>query len=261
MYYVKPKEEPEPEKVPMMTSKDMLVENPVTVVSQPSQEELAQIPVQHVGADFDMEVLKEYEGAAAEVTPNPEGGEENQRQEVVEREETLASNITSGKVKIKDVSPEDLDDFMRSSIIARPLSMPNMLDIRMKDPAYRPRWVNFKARGGARFDEAVAQGFIKVTEPREVVGLNTHLMIHKDGIKYHDVILMKIQTEKLFGAYKYNVIRSAQMVSRKGAQLIGAREAGKTLRQGISNEGFSYTTDLASKIGVYIPREDEGPNI
>jgi len=248
----------------VMTSRQAMQGGDVRVVSQPSVEdnplltqtisdtsntvpsspEKPKSEVGEVGHKINLDEINDQE--TKETSTQTETKEDTHKREV-------ASNVRSGKVEIRDLSARDLDDFMAESIIARPLQLPTFLDVRSKDPNYRLRWINFKAMGGARFDWACAAGFTKA-EIKDVVGLNSNILVHPDGIKYHDVILMKIETATLFGAYKHNALRSHQMTTRFGAHKIAKQEGDAELRNGISSEGFNPNDPRVSgKIGIYIP--------
>ena len=84
-------------------------------------------------------------------------------------------------------------------------------------------------------------------------------MVQPDGIKYKDVMLMVIPTTKLFGAYKYNALRSLQMVGRKGAHRMAAREGEQSL-QGVINSldaPSGAKTEIRRGIGIYEPTEKD----
>lgn len=174
-----------------------------------------------------------------------------------EAKEQTKGSVASAPT-VAQMSPQALDDFLADSIIAVPLQMPNFLDLRAKDPNYRLRWVNCKAQGGVRFDQAQAMGF-RVARKEEVMGLNSNIMIAPDGIKYHDVILMIIETKKILGHYKYNFLRSASRVQRSGQEAM--QRAKQDVQAGLRHEGISQsafqTPGEAPKLDFYIPGDKE----
>ena len=161
-------------------------------------------------------------------------------------------------VHINTMRTSDLENFMRESVIARPVRLPNNLTVRSKDPQYRLRWVEFKSEDGRRYNDCCNMGF-RNAKPEEVVGLNTTLKVQPDGIKYNDVILMIIPCETLDGYYKYNALRALKMVSQKGSAKIAAAEGNAQLRQGMADAGINPNSrafkDAAGhpKIEIYDP--------
>jgi len=213
--------------VPVSSKSSMQV--PVTVVSQPTVKEV---------------------NDAANSTKN--------------REESSKEGSGKGSGEAKEearpggegVLEPDFSDFMNSSIVAIPRTLPTMLDVRCKDPNYRPRWVNCKADHGRCVDDAKARGF-RIAKVEEIVGLaEDSLMIKPEGIKYHDVILMVVPTKLLYGWYKFNALDSMNKVNPKRLHQAAKEEGERTLRQGISNEGRNYK-DVADLIGIYVPGEGE----
>jgi hypothetical protein len=162
------------------------------------------------------------------------------------------------KVSVNAISSHEIDDILSASIIARPLQMPNFLDLRAKDPNYRLRWVNCKAQGGVKYDAALGMGF-RVAKKEEVIGLNSTIMLAADGIKYHDVILMIIETAKLLGHYKYNFMRSISRVQKSGQEALNmARiETQKGLNAEHVPTSAYMTEDGGHKLEYYIPAEKE----
>jgi hypothetical protein len=234
------------------------LEIPVEVVSQSSV------------VDIDKTLDEQYskkEVDAAEAVPERKvplaaeaaTGVDVPKEETKTAVEVKAEAVRSGQIKVSELAQVDFDDFMHSSIVALPKRLPTMLDVRAKDPNFRLRWVNFKADGGRRVDECRAMGFT-VAKTEEVQGLEeASIMLHPDGIKYHDVLLMKVPTKLLFGWLKQNALESMRAVSPKFLHKAAKAEGERTLRQGIMNEGRSYN-DMKDKIGIYVPGEGEVPN-
>jgi len=209
--------------IPVSSKSAMQV--PVTVVSQPSSKEI-----------FDHAEAKTGNSEQKGVQSNTDQNE-------------------SDRTREKEVNPA-LDDFMASSIVAIPRQIPTMLDVRCKDPEWRPRWVNWKSDEGRFLEEKKAMGF-RLARPEEIIGLDpSSTMIKPEGIKYHDVVLMVIPTKILYGWYKHNAITSAARVSQRELHRNMNEQANKVLRQGITNEGYSFK-DVADKIGIYIPSQSE----
>jgi hypothetical protein len=203
----------------MPVSSKSAMQAPITVVSQPSIKEV----------------------------PNGEERKEGSNE---------GKNDGTQEEKGQEVNNPAYDDFMNSSIVAIPRQLPTMLDVRCKDPNFRPRWVNFVSDNGRFLEEKKAMGF-RLAKPEEIIGLPTDsLMVKPEGIKYHDVILMVVPTKLLFGWYKHNAIESANKVNPKRLHQAAMAEGEKILRQGIANEGRNYK-EMAELIGVYIPGQQE----
>lgn len=196
-----------------------------------------------------------------DVRGGPMSGQELNLEQV--RQET-GGQITSQSVPINQLGAADVDDILSDSIIAKPLALPNFLDVKAKDPKFRLRWVQFKAQGGARYEQLLAAGFRNAL-PQEIVGLNSTLLVHPDGIKYHDTILMIIEADKLLGQYKWNFMRSLNMTSRSGALQKAAEQASNQFTAD-SRSGefaqFNRQPDAPmmdsrghSKVAFYIPKE------
>jgi len=232
--------------VPVSSKSQMEV--PVEVVSQPS------------GVDIDKlyghaKDVGSVEDIPARAVPTAEQLGTSELPEV----STKAEAVRSGQLKVSDLSATDFDDFMSASIVAIPKRLPTMLDVRAKDPNFRLRWINFKADGGRRVDECKAEGFT-LARKEEVIGLESDsIMVQTDGIKYHDVLLMKVSTQWLFGRLKQNALESMRMVSPKRLHKAAVDGANKVVRQGINDSGRSYA-ELKDTISFYTPGEGEVPN-
>jgi hypothetical protein len=239
----------------MLTVKDTILNQNVQVVSSP--------PITEAQENYDLgnvgEVKTEEVPKRIDLSPLDEKDVNTEpltfEQEV---QGQVAADVRAGRVDVSKLDPAMLTNFMHDAIVARPIRLPSMLDVKCKDSNWWPRWVNFKAHSGAMYNDAVAMGFRKAVKD-EIVGLTTDLMIQPDGIKYNDVILMVIPTTKLFGAYKYNALRSLQMVGRKGAHRMAAREGEQSL-QGVINSldaPSGAKTEIRRGIGIYEPTEKD----
>lgn len=218
---------------PVMTTKNTILSQKTEVVTQASSN------------DFDFTGLADV-GATAE--PEPELK--------TVQPKSMADGISSGTVAVKPVNPSTVDDFMSESIVARPLRLPNYLDVRCKDPNFIPRWVNFKTQNGARYSMFKSSGF-RNAKQEEMVGLSEEITVGSDGmIKDHDVVLMVAPKSIVFGAYKQNALNSMRMISRTGAMGRAKEESDRVIRQGISSEGFNYG-QYGKKLTSYIPDGDE----
>lgn len=146
-------------------------------------------------------------------------------------------------------SPE-LDD----SIIARPLMMPEFLDLRPKNPAHTLRGVNLNHDKGSHYFKMKTAGFVDAT-PEDVLmrdGSPIQGNYVKDNrVIYGDLIVMKIDRLKYLGALKYNALTARQRVSRNAI----AQQGGKMLREELS--GTSAPPELKAKIQTFVPSDAE----
>jgi hypothetical protein len=137
-------------------------------------------------------------------------------------------------------------------IKATPLQMPDMLDVRAKDPSVAFRWVNFKSEEGRRVSIHLGQGFQFAQQEDIANGVNINIAntmraamnnnsndknLNANGwITCYDVVLMKIGKLRLLEAYEYNLQKSQRMVSRKGVKEAAIAKAIETLRQGLPED-------------------------
>lgn len=147
-------------------------------------------------------------------------------------------------------------------ITARPLQMPDFINIKPKNSALSLRFVNRVAGNGQRYDQMKYAGFVPVT-PDEVYmpGANGQQMpidksLIEDGkVIFGDLIVMKIAKNLYEGALKYNWQRSINRLHPK-AQL----QTGKAkLREAIQEVGgqASRIPDLNKKLSAFRPSDSE----
>lgn len=164
--------------------------------------------------------------------------------------------VTSGHINPADFQDSVIpEDFMNASIVAIPKRLPSMLDLRPKDPNWCLRWVEFRADGGRNFEERRALGF-QIAKLEDVANLETdNIMVKPDGIRYHDVVLMKIPTRTLWGWYKHNAITSLRSVQPRKMHTDAAQQGNKLINDGIAGEDRGGRTIQEAKdlISVYVP--------
>jgi hypothetical protein len=119
----------------------------------------------------------------------------------------------------RTISP-DLAILLNKSIVARPLMVPEVCSIRIKNTEYRYRWVNRDGQGGRVYNQRKAQGFTNAsTGDVEILGGDA---TSKDGeIRAGDLILMKIQADRYDAAMKYNMQKAESMARTRGVMLEG----------------------------------------
>lgn len=110
---------------------------------------------------------------------------------------------------------------LNKSIVARPLMVPEVCSIRVKNTEYRYRWVNKAGRNGAMYMQRRAQGFVNATTD-DVEVLGGDATSTNSAIEAGDVILMKIRADLYDGAMKWNMQKAAALQRTRGMYLKGA---------------------------------------
>lgn len=153
------------------------------------------------------------------------------------------------------LSPEAALLFNKS-IVARPLMVPEVCSVRVKNTEYRYRWVNFEGRGGIVYAQRKAQGFTNATtEDVEILG--GEVTADKGEIRAGDVILMKIRADLYDAAIKHNMEkalvlqRSRGMYLKSGSSDVNSDEVAQATS--IANESFAKV----GKADSFIPANPE----
>lgn len=142
------------------------------------------------------------------------------------------------------------------SIVARPLMVPEVCSIKVKNSEYRYRWVNRDGQGGRVYMQRKAQGFLNATlEDVELLGGDAQ---SKDGeIRAGDLVLMKIRADIYDSAMKYNMQKALTLSRMRGVHLEGASsnvfDDGKPQRVSVADEPFSRS----GKAAAFIPSSAE----
>jgi hypothetical protein len=161
-------------------------------------------------------------------------------------------NKTNALEEVKDPYPD---------IQARPLSLPDFINVKAKNPNISLRWVN-RAVGLAgstqRLDEMVYAGFEPAT-PVDVCMANGQPIMNnliKDGkIIRGDLMLMKISRQAYEGALKYNWERAVQRL-HPGKQLATGQSQ---LNKAVAERGVprNVLPTIKSKLQAFRPGTDE----
>jgi hypothetical protein len=142
------------------------------------------------------------------------------------------------------------------SVTARPLQMPDFVDIKPVNPLLTLRWCNRVAGGGQRLDQVTYAGFIPV-KPEEVKYPNGKplppSMIKNGQVLMGDLILMKIDKASYDGALKYNWGRAVSRMRPGEAIRTGQAKLQETLKE----SGISNTNALRDKLKVFQPSDAE----
>lgn len=154
--------------------------------------------------------------------------------------------------EIKDPYPD---------ITARPLSLPDFIHLRPKNPNISLRWVNRSvglAGSTQRLDEMVYAGFVPAL-PADVVmpnGAPVMANLIKEGkIIRGDLMLMKISREAYDGALKYNWERAVSRLHPARQLSTGAAQ----LKKAIAERGVpgSVMPTLKQKLQAFRPGTEE----
>lgn len=139
---------------------------------------------------------------------------------------------------------------------ARPLQMPDFINIKPKNPLLSFRFVNRIAGEGQRLDQMTYAGFVPV-KPEECVMANGSPLspsLVKDGkVIFGDLICMKIPKTQYEGALKYNWSRAVDRMHPSAAVKTGKKELSKSL----SEAGAGRVPDLQKKLSVFQPSSKE----
>jgi hypothetical protein len=155
----------------------------------------------------------------------------------------------------RSISP-DAAILFNKAIVARPLMVPEVCSIQIKNTEYRYRWVNRDGQGGRIYMQRKAQGFQNATnEDVKILGGDAS---NKDGeIRAGDLILMKIRAEIYDAAMKYNMVKADTMARTRGVQLENASSDvfadDKPRRVSVSEQPFSKS----GKATAFIPENAE----
>lgn len=143
------------------------------------------------------------------------------------------------KIVLKDPFP---------GIEARPLNLPNFVDLKKKNQGIALRWVNRVAGEGMRLDECVSMGFTFATS--QDVEVPPSLM--RDGkIVKGDLVLMKIDKAAYDGALKHNWMRAVSRLHPSAVVSEGQAQLKNTL-----NEVEGKAEDKG-KMRVFTPGDKE----
>lgn len=149
------------------------------------------------------------------------------------------------------LSPEAAILFNKA-IVARPLMVPEVCSIRVKNTEYRYRWVNFAGRNGAVYMQRKAQGFTNASnEDVEILGGDATAT--NGEIRAGDVILMKIRADLYDAAMKWNMEKAALLQRSRGMYLQNAsndvNSDAKATAVSVSQENYNRT----GKASNFIP--------
>jgi len=135
-------------------------------------------------------------------------------------------------------------------IVAKPLSSPDFLGIKAKNPAMSVRWVNRLYENGYRVDVHAAQGF-EIAKPEDVVTLEGKpvppSLVKNGQLIFGDLICMILPKPDYFGALLNNHNKAVRRLRKVGIQQRGEAMMEEELTQ------VPGTRSDKKKIVVYSP--------
>lgn len=151
------------------------------------------------------------------------------------------ANVSSPSAPERILSREAAILFNKS-IVARPLMVPEVCSIRVKNTEYAYRWVNRSASNGQFYMMRKAQGFANATVD-DVELLGGDAIANKGEITAGDLILMKIRADLYDAALKFNLEKALLYSRARGMYMEGASSDvmsdATPKRVSVANEPFS----------------------
>lgn len=156
---------------------------------------------------------------------------------------------------VQSVSPEAALMFNKG-VVARPLMVPEVCSLHIKNTEYRYRWVNRAAMHGQKYMERKAQGFINATSD-DVDVLGGDATATKAEITAGDVILMKIRADLYDGAIKYNMYKANVLQKTRGMYLQGGSS---DVNSDAVAEKVTMAQGIGAKTGLAKPFIPDNPD-
>ena len=142
------------------------------------------------------------------------------------------------------------------TVTARPLQMPDFVDIKPKNPLLALRWCNRVAGEGQRLDQVTYAGFLPA-KPEDVMYPNgkpiPSSLVKNGQVILGDLVLMKIDKSMYDGALKYNWQRAVERMKPGTAVRQGKQDVNSALKE----SGDRMTPDLQKKLSVFQPSDAE----
>lgn len=155
--------------------------------------------------------------------------------------------VATADVNLRNMTDDEI--LSDSSIIARPLAMPEQLDIKPKRPEYQFRWVQRKAGDGMWYERMKAAGFLNATKD-DVEGLHESALVVDGFITVGDLILMKIEKIRYAGFIKHNYEKAQRATNRTSVH----ESAKSHAQQSVASAGHKVAP---GKIVFYTPSAAE----
>jgi hypothetical protein len=132
----------------------------------------------------------------------------------------LNGNVAAPQAGKKAVVSPEWAILHDASIVARPLMVPEVCSVHVKNLEYQYRWV-FKDSRGLVYMQRRAQGFTNATTD-DVDVLGGDITANNSEIMAGDVILMKIRKDLYEAAMKWNMQKALSLQRSRGMYLQGA---------------------------------------
>jgi hypothetical protein len=205
---------------------------------------------------------EQYKGVSPDIIPSvdrTEGFSSAAASNPTKFDSSAAPVKVARGAKAIDLANLDESNMMDLPFIeAKSYEIAAMLDIKLKDPAFRPRWVNFKNNEGGNYQMFKAIGFENAAVEdvdQDKTPLGENILKDDHTIKFYDVILMKVNTLRLMQAYKANVVKSLNMVGRWSDAAI--KEAKRTFNNEVSPDIIAAMKQQGLSVDFYIPDKNE----
>jgi hypothetical protein len=158
-------------------------------------------------------------------------------------------SVSLTKQQLEDMT--ELDAVFNASIIAKPLMMPEGLNIIVKNKEYSYRWVAFKTKGGENLSKFQYMGYTKA-DLNDVDPQSEKAASNPDGIILGDLLLMKIPKELYLGHIKENYRRANIAATRMGQTTNDANKIREMFPGGIPTDSTGQPVG-----GFYKPGDEE----
>lgn len=140
-------------------------------------------------------------------------------------------------------------------IEARPLTMPDFINLQPKDQNLRFRWINFKVgkdESTLRYEQALAQGFQNATVD-DIKGIVPDAYKREAGkrIVNGDVILMKISRRVYDGALLHKDQQAMKLAAKTDAKARGVDTVSQTVK------ATGAPAEIAKLVRPFAPSEAE----
>jgi len=152
----------------------------------------------------------------------------------------------------------EADILFDKSIVAKPLSAPEVASIHVKRPEYYYRWVNRLHGNGQVYAQRKAMGFCNATTEDVEVLVGDETISTDTEIRCGDVILMRIPFGQWASHVKRNMITAQQLQAMRGVYNREEELSADVFAEGgksVSDRGSvgSISKDIKGKVNAFIP--------
>jgi hypothetical protein len=165
---------------------------------------------------------------------------------VTDANANVADPRTHAEVRL--LSP-DAALLLNKSLVAKPLMVPELCSLHIKNTEYRYRWVNSQGKNGYMYTLRRSQGFTNATTDDAVV-LGGDAVATNGEIRSGDVILMKLRQDIYDAAIKYNIEKALVLQRSRGMYL---KDASSDVFSDAVAKRESITNAVPVAAGAFIP--------